>query len=584
MIFQTIGKFLDRRWVSVCLLYFTCMIGIAWAVDTQLSNLTPLATAPAESDELYISDGGVSKKITALNFLGALEAALTDYEIHADNLPANSPTASALAADPTDCSSNQFANAIGANGNLSCSGIVDADVPNDITVNLASAATALAANGSNCDAGSYALGVDANGAAEGCTSTAGFYEAGDTLQTNSGTSLPGTCTTGQMFIDTDADTDGSLYVCVDTNTWKENDDDGGAGGGDITGVLGDDTGDVPVLFQTFSAFTGSDATPDVSTATFWRTVDTTTITGFDGTPVDGQFLVVYCGAATVFDLTSSEITASNRATDYTASVGDVLIFVYRTDQWYAANMPDAYVTVSSNGLLTRTGAGTAAARTITGTANEVTVTNGDGVSGNPTISLPLNAGTDITQDLEEEVAAGSLADNSVYSADINTIVESMIWVGGGMTPDGTQCAAASDVQINSGPYQATIICADNDGSSLYGNLQMPDSWDASNVTFELAYIQTAADTGALNGDITIQCRGAGETVNSTWESEVAMDDTNVTGSNAVDHLTSGNVSGTCVAGDTVYWRWQMDATGTTTAVATLHFVGMKMEYTSNVGD
>lgn len=44
--------------------------------------------------------------------------------------------------------------------------------------------------------------------------------------------------------------------------------------------------------------------------------------------------------------------------------------------------------VSTAGLLSRTGAGTAAARTLTGTANKVTVTNGDGVSGNPTLTLP----------------------------------------------------------------------------------------------------------------------------------------------------------------------------------------------------
>ena len=45
---------------------------------------------------------------------------------------------------------------------------------------------------------------------------------------------------------------------------------------------------------------------------------------------------------------------------------------------------------STNGLWARTGAGTGAARTITGTANEITATNGDGVSGNPTLSLPAS--------------------------------------------------------------------------------------------------------------------------------------------------------------------------------------------------
>ena len=43
---------------------------------------------------------------------------------------------------------------------------------------------------------------------------------------------------------------------------------------------------------------------------------------------------------------------------------------------------------ASTGMLARTAAGTYAFRTITGTANEITVTNGDGVSGAPTLSIP----------------------------------------------------------------------------------------------------------------------------------------------------------------------------------------------------
>lgn len=43
---------------------------------------------------------------------------------------------------------------------------------------------------------------------------------------------------------------------------------------------------------------------------------------------------------------------------------------------------------NTNGILTQTAADTFTGRTITGTANEITLTNGNGVSGNPTISLP----------------------------------------------------------------------------------------------------------------------------------------------------------------------------------------------------
>src|SRR5690606_19061098 len=43
---------------------------------------------------------------------------------------------------------------------------------------------------------------------------------------------------------------------------------------------------------------------------------------------------------------------------------------------------EAIAGLSSNGLIARTGSGTAAARTLAGTANEITVTNGSGESGN----------------------------------------------------------------------------------------------------------------------------------------------------------------------------------------------------------
>lgn len=43
---------------------------------------------------------------------------------------------------------------------------------------------------------------------------------------------------------------------------------------------------------------------------------------------------------------------------------------------------------AGTGIWTVTGAGTGSVRTITGTANEITLTNGSGVAGNPTVSLP----------------------------------------------------------------------------------------------------------------------------------------------------------------------------------------------------
>lgn len=60
--------------------------------------------------------------------------------------------ATALAADPTDCTAGQYAKSINASGALTCE-----------QVTLASTATALAANPTDCGASQYATAIDASG-------------------------------------------------------------------------------------------------------------------------------------------------------------------------------------------------------------------------------------------------------------------------------------------------------------------------------------------------------------------------------------------------------------------------------------
>lgn len=164
------------------------------------------------------------------------------------------------------------------------------------------------------------------------------------------------------------------------------------------------------------------------------------------------------------------------------------------------------------------------------------------------------------------------------SAIETALSDRVVWKAGELDVDGVQCASPAAVTINSGPLLKTILCADNDASTIYGWHIMSDAWDGDTITFELSYVQTAADTSALASDISAQCVPSGSAITSSWGTEVAIDDAAVSGSNKIDMTESAAVtpSGVCEAGAALFWRWQMDAAGTTTAVGTLHFLGVKM--------
>ena len=70
------------------------------------------------------------------------------------------------------------------------------------------------------------------------------------------------------------------------------------------------------------------------------------------------------------------------------------------------------------GVLVQTSTGNAVARTITGTANEITITNGDGVSGNPTASIP----TALTF-TGKTITGGTYSSPSLTTANLGTPID-----------------------------------------------------------------------------------------------------------------------------------------------------------------
>jgi hypothetical protein len=97
--------------------------------------------------------------LSATAFSGPLTGNVTGNVTGA--LTGNASTATALAANGTNCSAASFPLGVDAGGNSeSCTAL---------SASNAGTATALAANGTNCSSGSFPLGVDASGNSESCT-------------------------------------------------------------------------------------------------------------------------------------------------------------------------------------------------------------------------------------------------------------------------------------------------------------------------------------------------------------------------------------------------------------------------------
>ena len=127
----------------------------------------------------------------------------------------NADTATALAADPTDCAANQFAESIAANGDLTCLAIVDADVPTTITIDSATIGQTIPTVDTE-DATTYVALVDAAAATQAVwTDEQLTYDANTGVLGAAGLDIAASATPGLFMEDNtndDSDTDFGITI------------------------------------------------------------------------------------------------------------------------------------------------------------------------------------------------------------------------------------------------------------------------------------------------------------------------------------------------------------------------------------
>lgn len=204
---------------------------------------------------------------------------------------------------------------------------------------------------------------------------------------------------------------------------------------------------------------------------------------------------------------------------------------------------------AANGLAARTSANTSAARTITGTTGNIAVTNGDGVSGNPTLDLGSTA-VQTDQANVFTVAGGLTLDNQLgvrlRESDANGDNYVELRSSASRAADyALELAVTGDCTANTNGGALTInasnqiVCSDDDGGAggSGDSIEVEDGDDAGTFTA----IDTTArfdDSGDIDFSFTDGGAGGPDTVTATVRANSVALTTDTTG-NYIASLTSG---------------------------------------------
>lgn len=304
----------------------------------------------------------------------------------------------------------------------------------------------------------------------------------------------------------------------------------GGGGGSVTSFS---AGNLSPLFTT-----------SVATATTTPALSFTIAQGASGQFVAGPVSGANANLA-LRALATSDLPAGIPATKIGAGTVDDLEFGYldgvtsAIQTQFSNKQPlDATLTAlaayNTNGILTQTAADTFTGRTITGTANEVTVTNGNGVSGNPTLSLA--SGIDATKIADGTVTSTEFQYINTLSSNAQTQIdgkaantEAFVTLGNtsGLTNE-RRLAVAGGLTIQDGGAGNAVTISASALQPLDATLTALAAYNTTGFITQTGVDTFAGRTLAAAGGLTIQESGSvitvsGSAINGTVTSFSAGD-------------------------------------------------------------
>lgn len=236
----------------------------------------------------------------------------------------------------------------------------------------------------------------------------------------------------------------------------------------------------------------------------------------------------------IANLVDSSPAALDTLNELAAALGDDANFATTVTNALAGKQTsDATLTAlaayNTNGLLTQTAADTFTGRTLTGTANQISVANGDGVSGNPTLSLPADV-------LIPTVL--TVPNTGLHILDTNASHDLIIAPGSNLTADHTLTITTGD---------ADRILTINGDATISGT-------------------NTGDQTITLTGDVT----GSGTGSFATSIASGAVTNAMLAGSIALSKLSiTGTPDGTKFLRDDGSWQAAGGGSGLTTGTTTI---------------